>query len=296
MSNVKTSSPRAYLLLGGDTETGLVDASGRSTKLVRGHAVHAVLCHQNAKAFAELRTNPDVTVRVCGVNVLWPCSNRLRPNEIAKRILAVDESLRPGSCGGWRNITVNDYLLLATWTAWQRKDKIQALSWVSKHPVWPYLEFLSPFDQVSGSVILCSLLDPRSWVDFPERSDAADSFVHACMGRAPSAGSSATAGGQPIPELAEACRRVWQWSTARSASRTDPGAFLLRKAEATISRKDEMPDQSLRAATMRFAHYLRACWLDALDVAPGRRWFIPERFFSTEPDTAKAFRKEVWKE
>lgn len=294
MANVATGSASAYLLLGGDLKSGFVDCNYRQVSFETRTDVRAVLCHRNAEVLISLYEQGR-RVTVCGVNVLWSCTKSLRVQEAFQKTIAVESSERRASSGGWRLMTAEDFCLLKAWQSLMKKDRLAAIGFAKQHPAWRYLSFLKPFDPLSASVILSSLLDPRSWTLFPDKLDAADAFINVCCGRPPVPSSSALVGGQTCDELAEACRRVWQYGDGScTVSVNEPGAFLLRKAEeATSALKDNA--HPMRVATHRFAHYLRACWLDSLNLLPARRrWFMPERFFVSEPATATAFRKEVW--
>jgi hypothetical protein len=258
--------------------------------------IHAVMLEGSERHLLRLRRSGCQMI-ICGANVLWgaPRLTQQACHEAMIRIDQKPEHVRCVSCGGWREMTELDAVLLSAKVAMlTEKDNGKAIRIIRQHPVWRYVRFIRPFSEICAAAIIVAMGDPRFWIDFHGDIDSAAPFVNACIGKPPVPRLESRFGGVAIPTLAKLSERIWRGDADSEAWYiAEPGAFLQRTYQRILSVKHNDPraeSAAVAKTSQRFAHYLRACWYDALEVLPARDWFDPSRFFQSEPEVAADFR------
>ena len=174
------------------------------------------------------------------------------------------------SLGGWRELASKDYVTYALAGVLKKSEGFNNLAerLLREHPVWPALSFLSDINKESACELICTMLDPRWWVD-PSKPDARkrlnSSFGLGQDGRQNLAHIIMGGPENPPGRYCDRARLVLDtWTGGEyvppAESRLDANSFLWR----IQAKKAKTAMHSMQRACHVFLSFMRSVWLDNL--------------------------------
>lgn len=240
-----------------------------------------LICAMYARRYkGEVRS-----VEIAGPNVLHTPAEI---NDPALTILRMRSVASSPACGGWHELTMNDYPTYAMLARMLRNNFVfddTANSYFHLHPAHRALTFIPTLHAESAAKMLISIVDPRWYVERrrPDRAKKLELY----MGLTPTAQKRVS---DPEKLLVKSrdlrCNSVlcsWKSKPPADVDLQNPANFLYRihKAAGGGYRGD------LRAS-QAFVRYLNSNWLAALEQRRGVRdgLFAPNLFFKSPAEIA----------
>lgn len=261
------------------------------SKLVRDFgAIRLVGARRNVKTIVE-----SYFVKITGkLDSIQLCSPQICPTDVQNSPEAALRAMRrwdgrPASIGGWHEMTENDYVsyMLAhkLQTAKTCNDDIRRLA--KDHIAWPALSFIPTINRDAAIQLLCTLLDPRWYID-PDKPDKG-ARIESFLGLHPKTQRGVSGDGPRwrLHNLCELVMRCWKpvdLVPYSPGTMENPRNFVLRVWQ--HHGKGYLGD--LRASQY-FINYLRLTWISGLyGKRTGEALFVPEYFFGPR-DESSAF-------
>lgn len=228
------------------------------------------------------------------------------PQACAALFKLMDRLPTCASTNGWHRMTEHDVTIYRMLAARQQHDQSRLQRLAKVHPAWRVFEFLQDGHLSSAIDVLCRIVDPRWFYDSEQGNVHTRLRMHLgfTIGDAEMRMKFILSG---CKEAEKIYRRDFAATMAvlqAWAGTADIGGKLLQlQANGELQQPhrflwrivDRGAAGNLALATIKasmvFLNLLADVWLDT--ITPHRELFIPEYYFSTEPETAKAWRAFV---